>query len=66
VITRVLAENKNITLESIDIGLGEKSWRREGITTFGSQKYSEEMKKAVRILPSEETEGFFIAKIAKI
>jgi 16S rRNA C967 or C1407 C5-methylase (RsmB/RsmF family) len=36
-----------------------------GITSFGSQKYSEEMSKAVRILPSEETEGFFIAKMVK-
>ena len=38
-------------------------WWKTGITSFGSQKYSEEMKQAVRILPSEETEGFFIVKI---
>jgi 16S rRNA C967 or C1407 C5-methylase (RsmB/RsmF family) len=40
-------------------------WWKTGITSFGSQKYSEEMKQAVRILPSEETEGFFIAKMRK-
>ncbi len=41
-------------------------WWKEGITAFGSQKYSEEMKKSVRILPSLETEGFFMAKMRKI
>jgi NOL1/NOP2/sun family putative RNA methylase len=65
VITRALEKYPDVTLESIDIGLGEKSWWREGITVFGSQRYSEEVKKAVRILPSDETEGFFIAKIVK-
>ena len=65
IITRVLAENPDITLEPIDIGFGECDWWKEGITKFGSQKYSEEMKKAVRILPSEETEGFFVVKLVR-
>lgn len=65
VISRVLAENPDITLETIDIGLSTKSWWKEGITSFGSQKYSAEMEKAVRILPSEETEGFFMVKMMK-
>lgn len=65
VLSRILSENPHITLEAIDIGLGTKSWWKEGITSFGSHEYSEEMKKAVRILPSDETEGFFIAKILK-
>ncbi len=65
VISRVLDENPDITLEPIDIGFGECVWWKEGITKFGSQKYSEEMKKAVRILPSEETEGFFVVKILR-
>ena len=64
-ISRVLAENPDITLETIDIGLSTKSWWKEGITSFGSQKYSAEMEKAVRILPSEETEGFFMVKMMK-
>jgi 16S rRNA C967 or C1407 C5-methylase (RsmB/RsmF family) len=53
-------------IEPIDIGLSDTSWWKEGITTFGSQKYNEDMKKTVRILPSGETEGFFIAKFRKI
>jgi 16S rRNA C967 or C1407 C5-methylase (RsmB/RsmF family) len=65
VISRILAENNDVKLESIGVGLLEKSWWKEGITSFGSQNYSEEMKKAVRILPSEEMEGFFIAKLRK-
>lgn len=65
VISRILEANSDISLEIIDIWLGEKSWWKEGITSFGSQKYSEEMKKAVRILPSEETEGFFLVKLIK-
>lgn len=65
VISRVLTENPHITLETIDIWLGDMPWWKEGITAFGSQKYSEEMKKAVRILPSLETEGFFMAKFKK-
>lgn len=66
VISRVLTENPHITLETIDIWLGDMPWWKEGITAFGSQKYSEEMKKSVRILPSLETEGFFMAKMRKI
>lgn len=65
VLTRVLAENADISIETIDIGLSDRVWWKEGITAFGSQKYSDEVKKAVRILPSEETEGFFVAKIVK-
>jgi 16S rRNA C967 or C1407 C5-methylase (RsmB/RsmF family) len=65
VISRIFHENPDLTLEPIDIWLSSKSWWREGMVAFGSQKYSEEMKKTVRILPSEETEGFFLAKIVK-
>ena len=65
VITRILAENPSLILESIDIWLSDISWWKSGITSFGATEYSEEMKKTVRILPSWETEGFFIAKIRK-
>ena len=63
--TRVLEENPGITIEPIDIGFDGCAWWKEGITSFGSQKYSTEVKKAVRILPSDETEGFFVVKLMK-
>ena len=65
VVSRILWENPNLEIETIDIGLGDKSWWKEGITEFGTQKYNEQLKKAVRILPSWETEGFFVVKIGK-
>lgn len=65
VLSRLLAEYEDAILEPIDIGLSEKSWWKPGMVTFGSQKYSAEMKKAIRILPSWETEGFFMGKITK-
>ncbi len=65
VVTRVLEENPGITIEPIDIGFDGCAWWKEGITSFGSQKYSTEVKKAVRILPSDETEGFFVVKLMK-
>ena len=65
VITRMLLEYPELSLEPIEIGLSEKSWWRSGITTFGGKQYPEAMKRTVRILPSEETEGFYMAKIMK-
>jgi 16S rRNA (cytosine1407-C5)-methyltransferase len=49
----------------------EKVWidslyAREGITGFEWKEYGDEMKNTLRILPSAESEGFFISKIKKI
>jgi 16S rRNA (cytosine1407-C5)-methyltransferase len=63
VVSRVLAENPHLSLESIDIWLGHKPWWREGLVSFENESYGENIKKAVRILPSDETEGFFLVKI---
>ena len=65
VISDFLEETPSASLEIIDIGLSDKPWWKSGIEKFGKTEYSEEMKKAVRILPSGETEGFFIGKIVK-
>ena len=65
VISRVLRDRSDISLEPIDIGLCDMPWRRSGITSFGSANYGEDMKQTVRILPSGETEGFYMAKIVK-
>ncbi len=65
VISDFLEETPSASLEIIDIGLSDKPWWKSGIEKFGKTEYSEEMKKAVRILPSGETEGFFMVKIVK-
>ena len=38
---------------------------RPGIVAFGNQKYDARVARAKRILPCNETEGFFIAKLHK-
>jgi hypothetical protein len=49
--------HNNAILEHIDIGLSDRSWWTSGITSFGrNTEYSDELCKAVRILPSDETE----------
>lgn len=65
VIARVLSENPELSLEPIDIGLSERPWWRNSLTSWDGVEYREDMKKAVRILPSWETEGFFMVKIVK-
>lgn len=65
VIARVLAENKDLRIQDITLGLAGNPWWRTGITSWKSAEYGDDMKKTVRILPSHETEGFFIAKITK-
>lgn len=47
------------------LGLSGNAWWKTGLTEFEGTKYGEDMKKAVRILPSEETEGFFMVKVRK-
>ena len=49
----------------------EKAWvdslySREGIEEFEGKIFWEEMKKTLRLLPSRESEGFFIAKLKKL
>lgn len=66
VISRFLEACPDAHLEPIEIWLSYKSWWRSGITSFGKSEYGEEMKKVVRILPSDETEGFFLAKVKKV
>lgn len=65
VISDFLEETPSASLEIIDIGLSDKPWWKSGIQKFGRTEYSEELQKAVRILPSAETEGFFVVKIIK-
>lgn len=56
-------EGDNIQVESINTGGIETL---PGLTSFGNKKYNNEVKKTLRVLPSNLMEGFFVAKIKKI
>lgn len=67
VVTSLLVAHKNAVLEPIDIGLSHKSWWKQWLAQFGKNTtYDEVLANTVRILPSEDTEGFYMAKIRKI
>lgn len=66
VITRVLSENKDLKIQDIMLGLSGNAWWKSGLIEFEGIKYGEDMKKAVRILPSSETEGFFMVKVKRV
>jgi len=56
---------KNLPLEIQEIKFPLKT--RPGITKWRGEKFSEDVKKAVRIYPQDnDTEGFFIAKFKKV
>ena len=65
VIARALAEHKDLKLQPIMLGLSGSPWWTTGLSKWNGENYPEDMTKTVRILPSGETEGFFIAKIVK-
>lgn len=67
VIADFLLTHPDAILEDIDLGLSDRSWWTPGLISFGKNTvYSDIMMKSVRILPSDETEGFYIAKIRKV
>lgn len=45
--------------------MDDQVWWRPGKTEWQEYQYRVDLSKTVRILPSEETEGFFLAKIRK-
>ena len=51
-------------MELVPISL-ESKYTRPGIKSFGKQIYRKEVVDTIRCLPSEETEGFYIAKFRK-
>lgn len=67
VIAEFLLAHDDATLEDIDLGLSGHSWWTPGLASFGKNMYYPDiLAKAVRILPSDETEGFFVVKIRKV
>ena len=67
VVSDFLKTHKNAILEPIDIGLNHKPWWKQWLIQFGKNTtYDPILSQSVRILPSEDTEGFYIAKIRKV
>ena len=57
VITDFLFSHEDASIESIDLGLSDRSWWTHGLASFGKNtNYPDILQKAVRILPSDETE----------
>jgi 16S rRNA C967 or C1407 C5-methylase (RsmB/RsmF family) len=44
----------------------DSPYTRPGIKSFGKQIYRSDVVNTIRCLPSEETEGFYIAKFKKV
>ncbi len=70
VVTYLLNTHKNAQIQEIDLTNREefKSYKRHvtsGIPRWSGNEYNPSVKKTVRILPSSEMMGFFIAKITK-
>jgi len=71
VITYLLEKFKNAKLEDIDIVNskefeGYKKHITNGITHWSGNQYNTSVKKCIRVIPSSEMMGFFIAKIKKV
>lgn len=70
VITYLLEKHKNAKLENIDI-VNDSSFSKyrkyitTGITHWSGNSYDTSVKKSIRIIPSSEMMGFYIAKIVK-
>ncbi|MDD3145355.1 MAG: RsmB/NOP family class I SAM-dependent RNA methyltransferase [Candidatus Gracilibacteria bacterium] len=63
IVHMILCNFPEIKIQDINI---DYKYARNGIKKFGSVAYKSEVEKSIRILPSDETEGFFIAKFKKI
>jgi|SRR3989344_5411908 len=62
VVDSLLKDHDNAKIEEIDLGIK----RSHPILEFEKERYSEEVKKCLRIWPQDNnTEGFFVAKIRK-
>lgn len=62
-VINTICEKYNLEIEEISINFENI---RPGLTEFNGKKYSKDLEKTLRILPSKISEGFFIAKLRKI
>ena len=62
VINYILEKHPSLSIAEISL---ENELATKWITWFGWKSYSQELSKTIRIMPSELTEGFFMAKLRK-
>ena len=63
VLDRVLGKfDGRLELEPMNLAITN---RMPGMKTWGEKRYVEELRKSMRVLPTEKMEGFFIARIRK-
>lgn len=63
IVHMILCNFPNMEIQDIELDYEN---RRNGLSTFEKSFYKKEVSKSVRILPSEQTEWFFIAKFKKV
>ncbi|NDK08377.1 methyltransferase domain-containing protein [Candidatus Gracilibacteria bacterium] len=59
----LLSNFKCLEIEPITL---DYKYIRKGVTKFGDKVYNKKVENSLRCLPSEDTEGFFVAKFRKI
>lgn len=62
VIDYILSKYDDLVIEKISLGFQNE---KEGITSCYGKEYNMELRKSLRIIPNENMEGFFIAKLRK-
>jgi len=62
-VVNIICEKYSLVIEEISLDF---EYTRNWLTEFNSKKYSKDLSKTLRILPSKISEGFFIAKLRKI
>jgi len=63
VVHMILSNYPELQIQDIEL---DYKYSKTGILKFGKQCYRKDVAKSLRILPSNETEGFFIAKFKKV
>jgi len=54
---------KSVSVEEIAVSVGDS---QPGITTWNKKTFDPQLKKTMRVLPSETMEGFYVAKLKKL
>ncbi|GAB6170444.1 RsmB/NOP family class I SAM-dependent RNA methyltransferase [Clostridium carnis] len=62
VVEYILDKYKNLQIEDISLTLPNVT---SGLSKYKNKKYKDELKKAIRIIPNDIMEGFFITKLRK-
>ena len=63
VVTHLLKENDRARI--VDINIGDVKGTTRGITKWSGNTYHQEVAKSMRVIPSADKMGFYIAKIIK-